>query len=199
MPQLELSSRSPRSLAAVALFTLVVLVTIAAGRLRAAPAQATLVRCDPVAFGAEIGETVTFAIYVENVVELYAADVQMSFDPSVAQVIDANPDRGGTQIEILDDFLSSDFVVRDRADNVAGTIWYANTQLNPTEPVSGSGPLARVTMQSLGPGFFNMVITSQELATNTGAVIPSTTINCRVNFFDPNATSTIFMPVAISP
>ncbi len=146
-----------------------------------------------------MGKTVSFTIFVQDVVDLYGADVQMSFDPAVAQVVDADPRKGGTQIEILDEFLSPDFTIRDRADNVAGTIWYANTQVNPTEAVSGSGPLARVTLEPLQPGSFDVIITSWQLGRRNGTEIPATARDCRVTFFDPDTTSNTYLPVSFAP
>jgi hypothetical protein len=190
--------RSRTTLASIAL-ALLLTVFIGSIALNAAPVQDTIVRCDPEVVAVEIGNTVSFTIFIEDVVDLYGADVQMSFDPTIAQVVDADPGKGGTQIEILDDFLSSDFTIRDRADNVAGTIWYANTQVNPSQPVSGSGPLARVTMESVQPGSFDVVITSSQLGRINGTEIPATARNCRVTFFDPNTTSKTYLPVSIAP
>lgn len=190
-----------RSRSKVAAMTLALLMAALFGSLglRAAPAQDAVVRCDPEVVAVQMGETVSFTIFVEDVVDLYGADVQMSFDPTVAQVVDADPGKGGTQIEILEDFLSPDFTIRDRADNVAGTIWYANTQVNPTEAVSGSGPLARVTMESLKPGSFDVIVTSWQLGRRNGTEIPSVARNCRVTFFDPDTTSNTYLPVSIAP
>lgn len=190
-----------RSRSKVAAMTLALLMAALFGSLglRAAPAQDAVVRCDPEVVAVQMGETVSFTIFVEDVVDLYGADVQMSFDPTVAQVVDADPGKGGTQIEILEDFLSPDFTIRDRADNVAGTIWYANTQVNPTEAVSGSGPLARVTMEPLKPGSFDVIVTSWQLGRRNGTEIPSVARNCRVTFFDPDTTSNTYLPVSIAP
>ncbi len=181
----------------LAFIALIVLLAAVGTRLQALPAQDAVVRCDPEVVTMEIGETASFTIYVENVVDLYAADVQMSFDPAIAQVVDADPVKGGTQIEILDELLFPDFVVRDRADNVAGTIWYANTHINPRGPVSGSGALARVTMTSLRAGSFDVPITSQELAMSNGVTIPATARDCYVTIFDPNAISKTYLPVSL--
>lgn len=190
-----------RSRTKVAAMTLALLMAALFGSLglRAAPAQDAVVRCDPEVVAVQMGETVSFTIFVEDVVDLYGADVQMSFDPTVAQVVDADPGKGGTQIEILEDFLSPDFTIRDRADNVAGTIWYANTQVNPTEAVSGSGPLARVTMEPLKPGSFDVIVTSWQLGRRNGTEIPSVARDCRVTFFDPDTTSNTYLPVSIAP
>ena len=47
------------------------------------------------------------------------------------------------------DFLSADFVVQNRADNQAGTIDFAVTQLNPSKTKSGSGTLFTVYFQGI--------------------------------------------------
>lgn len=165
----------------------------------ASTSDETIIRCDPETVVAEIGEPLSFTVFIENVTDLYGADVKMSFDPTKAAVVDADAAKGGTQIEILDDLLQPDFVLRDRADNVAGTIWYAVSHVNPREAVSGSGALFRVTMESLQPGSVEAIITSRELAMRNGVEIPTTIGNCLVTFFDPNAISQTFLPIGIAP
>lgn len=190
----------PRLIAAAILLSVLLLALVYGTRLLSAtPHQETVLRCEPESIVVEIGESVTFTIFVQDVVDLYGADVRMSFDPTIAQVVDANGAKPGVQIELLDEFLSPDFVLRDVADNDAGTIWYANAQVNPTEAVSGSGPLARVTMESLKPGSFEVPFTFQELVLRNGDPIPTTVRNCNVAFFDPNAISNTFLPVSIAP
>ncbi|MDX1417365.1 MAG: cohesin domain-containing protein [Candidatus Promineifilaceae bacterium] len=157
--------------------------------------QQTTVRCEPALISSELTSTVAFAIYVENVNELNAADIQMSFDTSLAQVVDADPNIPSTQIEILDEFLAPDFVVRKVADNSAGTIWYANTQVNPSPPVSGSGALARVTLAPQTAGEFTMHFTHSELVLNNGNEIPSTAQDCTVWFYDPDSLEKTHLPV----
>jgi hypothetical protein len=190
----------PRPVPVLALITALLLIVLAGlGPLAAAPAVDTIVRCEPELIVGQIGAPVSFTIFVDDVADLYGADVRLSFDPSVAQVVDANPGKGGTQIEILDAFLSPDYVLRDRADNVAGTIWYANTQINPSPPVAGSGALARVTLQPLKAGGFDMPITNADLANGRGETLPANARDCRVTFLDPNTTSKTYLPVSLAP
>lgn len=179
--------------AALAL-TLFLVSSKAGSIVRAAPQQ-TIVRCEPEIIISDFKTPVSFTIFVENVAELNAADVRMSFDPSVAQIADAEANVPGTQIELLDEFLSPDFVVRKVADNEAGTIWYANTQVNPTAPVSGSGPLARVTLQPQTVGAFFLEFTYQELVMNNGAQIPAIARDCEVSFFDPDNLRSTYLPL----
>lgn len=180
--------------------TLVLVLTIGflavVGTTQAGEAQSDpIVRCDPVVAVGPSDEPLTVDIYIENVVELYGADVRLSFDPSIAQIVDADPNSDGTQIEILDEFLSPDFVLRRIGDNTAGTIWYAVSQVNPSPPVSGSGALGRITFQPLKAGTFDMPITYQLLATAEGNELDATVVDCRVSFIDMEAGIKNFMPV----
>lgn len=197
---LESTSAPRRQTLALLLGLLGLVALLAVGRaLRAESVQSTVLRCDPQHPVVTLGEPVSFTIYVQDVVDLYAADVRMSFDPTKVHVVDANPAKPGTQIEMLDEFLSPDFVLRDVADNVTGTIWYANSQVNPSEEVSGSGALARITMQSSAGGTFLLVFTFHELVVRNGDPIETTAIDCRVTIFDPNTIRKTFLPVSLAP
>jgi hypothetical protein len=121
-----------------------------------------------------VGMTTTVFIYVTDVQDLYGADVQLAFDTSLVEVVDADPGTPGVQIELLSDFLSPDWPIKNEADNKKGTIWYAVTQLNPSEPVSGSGPLAAIEFRGLAVGSSPITVTSQKLADRHGITIPAT-------------------------
>ena len=73
--------------------------------------------------------------------------MRAKFDPAVLEVVDANPAQDGVQI-VPGSFLKPDFVVRSLADNAAGTIWYASTQVSPTLPVSGTGVLFSAVLRA---------------------------------------------------
>jgi len=174
------------STAAIVGLALALLVGYAAAAMPASAGRAgadnTVVRCNPAVVTGSVRSGVSVEIYVENVVDLYGADVRLSFDPAFAQVADADPAASGVQIEILRDFLTPDFVVRKSADNISGTIWYAATQVNPTLPVTGSGALARLTFVPQMTGTFTMSFTYQELVRRTGAQIPATAQDCVITF-----------------
>ena len=179
----------------VGLLLLVVVLALGGGRAAASP-SATIVRCDPATVVGPIGGAVNVDIYVENVVELYAADVRLSFDTTALQVVDADPDPNvtGVQIQPLDTFLSPDYVVRRMADNDEGTIWYAATQMNPAEAVSGSGPLARITFRALRPGAFTLPITYYKLVRRNSLEIPATAQGCAVTFVEIDSGGVTFVP-----
>ncbi len=164
----------------------------------------TLVRCNPAIAGGIVGQPLDVDIYVENVKDLWAGDVQFSFDTTIAQVVDAEPPaENGTQIKPLDTFLKPDFVLRKIADNTLGTIWYAASQVSfpppepPRNPVSGSGPLARITFLGLKAGSFTMPITYQKLVLKDSVQIPATPVDCQISFIVVEPDLSIYLPVAL--
>jgi hypothetical protein len=163
-------------------------------RTAAAAGPDALVRCNPADPSSAYTSDVEVEIYVEGVADLYGADAQLAFDTSLAQVVDAHAGLAGVQIDPLNAFMSADWVVRQGADNTAGTIWYGATQTNPTPPANGSGALARFTLHPLTYGSFTMSFTSAELATRDGEVITSTTQSCLVSFTTPLPTTTSLSP-----
>jgi len=146
------------------------------------PAQGTIVRCEPAAITVPVGQVVSMDLYVQDVGDLYGADLQLSFDPAVVRVVDADQNAAGVQIQLLSGFLKPDFVVRKVADNISGTIWYAATQVNPTLPVTGSGSLARVTLLPQATGTYSMPFTYQKLLRRTGVQVPATSQDCWMTF-----------------
>jgi hypothetical protein len=195
-------SRNSQRAAPVALLIGLLLVgaVVMAGRTASAAPQATIVRCDPATVAGPLGSTIDIDIYVENVVDLYGADVRLGFDPDVLEVVDADPATPGVQITPLDDFLSPDFVVRKGLGYAEDpdVIWYAATQVNPSEAVSGSGPLARITFRAQQPGTFTLPITYHKLARRDSLEIPSVAQGCSISFVDIDSGGVTFVPITVS-
>ncbi len=126
---------------------------------------------------AEVGEGQTAAVqvWVRDVQDLYGLDIRLQFDPNVVEVMDEYPQQAGVQMR-PGDFLSVDFIIRNTADNEEGTLWYALTQVNPTQPRSGSGVVLIIRFKGKQLGETSaLTFTRCELATRTGATIPCTT------------------------
>ena len=186
--------------AAVVVAALLLLVVLVVGRPATAAPQATIVRCDPATVAGPLGSTVDVDIYVQDVVDLWAADVRIAFDETALRVVDADPSSpDSVEIQPLDTFLSPDFTVRLGVyeQNGQTIIWYASTQVNdpnnPKPAATGSGPLAKITFQALKAGQFTLPIVSQQLATTNGE-IPATAQGCSVTFFDIDAGGVTFVP-----
>jgi len=131
--------------------------------------------------------------------------MRISFDPTLLEVQDAGPSVGGVQVQPLSKFLIPDFVVKKKACNAvdptdpecqeAGIVWYAVTQLNPSMPVSGSGPLAAVTFKRLQPGTTVLRATRNQLADRFGVLIPSSSQNGAVEL--PPAVRKNYLPLIL--
>jgi len=143
-------------------------------------AQSTTILIQPSSSYVNVGDTVTVDIRIEDVPDgddgLYGVDVQLSFDPALLEVQDAdgNP-ANGVQIEV-GSFPAPDVIANNKADNSAGTIWYAVSQRNDLhpDPVSGSGTLASITFKGLAVGTSPVAFTYQKMVNKDGEQIPAT-------------------------
>jgi hypothetical protein len=115
------------------------------------------------------------ALSLENVTDLAGAEVHLSFDPDVVEVVDADPDEEGIQIA-HGGFLDADFVAQNRADPSTGRIDYAVARMPPHEPADGSGPLAVITLRLVGSGEAVLTLQDVLLADPEGYPIPVETV-----------------------
>ena len=85
----------------------------------------------------------TLYIRVEGARQLYAVDLQLTFDASRYQVADTDPARSGVQIK-PGEAPVPDFVAANKADNQQGVVRYVATQLGAAPGFSGDGLVATV-------------------------------------------------------
>jgi len=160
------------------------------------PEATPLIRCDPVSVTALVGQNAVIDLYMQDITNLYGMDLRVSYDPTIGQVIDQNLYAPGTQFQLIYTFFVHGFVIKQDVYGPSdippncGThcLWYAGTQLNPTPPVYGSGPIARVTFLGLQAGTFPMNWINTQLSAPGG--IPITPVNnlpCSVTFESPTA------------
>lgn len=152
------------------------------------------VRCEPTAVSAPVGQTVSIDLYVADVSNLYGADLRISFDPTIGQVVDQDLFTPGTQIQPLYTWLLPGFVIHREIHSPTSIppncgvwcVWYAATQTNPTPPANGEGPVARITFLGLQAGTFPMNWINAQLSAPGGVPItPVNTQACQVTFVDP--------------
>ena len=91
----------------------------------------------PASLEIAVGQTGTLTLVLDGAQEAYGIDVRGTFDPNVIELVAA---ASGSPLT-AGGFIKPDFIVRNTIDNVAGTFQWAATQVNPTAPVSGSGPI----------------------------------------------------------
>lgn len=163
MQQLSLNRRS-----------LIVLVLLVVGGLAAfttlSRAQGPKIWIDPPLVELAPGDESTVAIHVSNVTTMAGAEVHLTFDPVIMEVLDADPGTDGVQIA-HGDFLSPDFVAQNIVDMSTGTIDYAIACMPADKAVSGDGVLARISFRTLSAGKTQLVIRSVILADKGGVPI----------------------------
>ncbi len=174
---------------------MVLVLALALSGLFARPAQAqsegggTIVRCEPTSVTADVGEEFFIDFYIQDVVNLQAADVGMTFDPNIAEAIDMQPATPAT-IELLPIYeLMTGLVipVQNYADNTTGKADYAAGIFGVGTAVSGSGSIARLGFLGLQNGSFTMEHFVSHLSDPNGGAIPHTTQDCLVTIGTPTA------------
>ncbi len=158
-------------------------LTIWPAALRAQTAPAT-VRPTPATLEIGVGQTVAVAIQLENVQGAYGIDVRGRFNPAVVEIVGASVaaplSAGG--------FIKPDFVVVNTIDNQAGTFHWAATQINPAEPVNGSGPVVVFSLRGKASGQSSLIeLTAVELANANGLALPVTFQTSSVAVVAPGA------------
>jgi hypothetical protein len=131
----------------------------------------TQVRFLPEESALHVGEQLRLAIWVENVENLYGAEIRFRYDPLVLEAIDAEPDWVGTQME-PGTFPFPDFVVKNQVDTESGEIWYAVVQIAPRKGTSGTGIMASTTLLAKAPGTGGFVVKNLTLVDRNAEEIP---------------------------
>lgn len=157
--------------------------------------QTVIIKVAPETIQVAPGETTQFAIEIKNARDLYAFDVQLTFDPDVIEIVDANPNQDGVQMS-QGTFFDPGFVIRNIADNEAGKLHYAMTQLNPSEAKSGDGVLVVVEIRGKTANTTSpLTITKGEVAQRTGQKLPTTLLSGEAEVALSGSTSPTVTPI----
>ena len=153
----------------------IALITIAALLAGIAPAAAqtgTIVRVDPAYKLVRQGDEFVLTIQIDDVVNLYAFEILVSFPPDKLEVVSASHG----------DFLEGPFLGLVTWDNDGGTVTAIVSQQNPTEPQTGSGRLVVITFQALGDRTdADIVLSEVTLSDHNGFEIPCSLQDGRVH------------------
>lgn len=107
----------------------------------------TTIKIMPESVRLRVNETAKIDLTIDQVSGLYGAEFRLQFSPDALEIVDAQPDQAGVQIQ-AGTMPIPDFVVINTVDNQAGTIDYAVTQLPPNEPGEGDGVIASLTVHA---------------------------------------------------
>ena len=127
-----------------------------------AAGETTMVVVLPASGNHEVGDLLLVEVHVQNVTNLYGADIKLNFDPGRLQAV-------STQVTPRSDLLSPDLVLIKSANNNTGEIQYVVSQVG-ADPVSGSGALFSFQVRFVGPGVASIAIEQQTLASLDGQI-----------------------------
>ncbi len=150
---------------------LALLILLPAGVAGTAP-MATTMTLSPSAAIIHACEVIEVEVWVNDVDDLYGAEVHLTFDPAIVEVIDADAIAPGVQAANGGLLQEPIFAAVNQADNTTGEIRFAATQLYPTAPASGSGALIVITMRAKSEGVSDLAFTFSRLATRDTDDLP---------------------------
>ena len=123
-----------------------------------------------------LGESGWIDIKLNNVNNLYGADIRVGFDGSVVQVLDAIP---GDGVNVEPGVIPQpDSIWRNEVHNDTGVIWYVVVQLSPSPPSNGSGTVFRIRVQGIGEGTTVLSFTYHKLSDAGSEPIPHSVGQC---------------------
>ena len=127
--------------------------TPGAGATPAAPLVAgpAKMRFEPQSLNLKVGQTVTVAIAVDNVTDLFSVPLLLQYNPAVVSVEDVQHGgflSGGTQ----------EIAIVSRVDKEHGQATISTTRQPNTPGVNGSGTLMGIVVKAIAPGTSNLAI-----------------------------------------
>ena len=142
----------------------------------AAQSTATL-GCRLEAATVAVGADTTLIIEVADVDNLYGYQLKLNYDAARVQIQDGDSERSGVNLA-LGSFLKPDFIVWNEADNAAGNVALALTQINPSPASNGSGELARAVVRGVAAGAVSFTFAEVILSDAQGVALTQTVEGC---------------------
>jgi hypothetical protein len=133
----------------------------------------SLLWLNPTSTTLHLEDTADIIIQLDDVTNVFAAEMGLEFDSTLLAVIDADSEEMGVQID-KGVCPSPDFVLTNIADNTAGMIEYVITQLSPTSACDG-GEVASIEFQCLSEGTSQVTFTHSLLSDPNGSFIAAGT------------------------
>lgn len=131
------------------------------------------VQPDPGYIELGLGGTGSVSISALSVVDLYAVQLSLGFDPALVQVMDADPIHAGVQVGV-GSIISGPYwnVAQNSVNNVAGTISIFASLSNPETWFDGSGTLIEAMFLGSAAGTSPLTLTEVILSDRFGMGLP---------------------------
>lgn len=132
--------------------------------------------------GVPPGSIVTIGVEITEVVDLYAFQFDMSYDPAILELTSTS------EGSFLPPVAPTSFI-SGSIDNLTGvTSFNAGTLLGPEPGASGAGVLAGFAFTVLSPGSSPLTLSNITLLDSQGAELPATAIPGEIEVPEPSTT-----------
>ena len=137
------------------------------------------------------GARVEVPIEIRGAVDLYAIDIELSFDPAMLGAEDADPSMDGVQ-PALGTFLDAGLLLFNDIDLETGVVRFVMSQVNPSEPKSGDGILLVLYLVGKTAGESFLTVNSITLSDRMGNELPASGVGAMITVAEdaPAVTST---------
>ena len=145
---------------------------------------------DPLASIVDLGDEVAIDVTVSGVTNLHSLQLELAFDPTVLNVVDADGGQQGFQIAPGDIFPPEESPFQNQANNSTGQINYEIAGFT-SNPFTGDGVIATIRFVAVGSGQSNLTFSTHVLSDPDGTQIPSASAPGSVSVSaEPTQTST---------
>jgi hypothetical protein len=121
------------------------------------------VRIQPTEADVDVGRTVTVEVWLEDAGNYYGLDIRLAFDPALVRVPSG---RVTPRWEVFDS--ANHFAIKNEANNISGTVWYAVTNISPAEPFTGTGRICAIAFTGVASGTTPLHFTYAKGSTRSG-------------------------------
>ncbi len=137
------------------------------------------------------GARVEVPIEIRGAVDLYAIDIELSFDPAMLSAEDADPSMDGVQ-PALGTFLDAGLLLFNNIDLETGVVSFVMSQVNPSEPKSGDGILLVLYLVGKTAGESFLRVNNITLSDRFGNELPASGVGAMITVAEdaPVVTST---------
>lgn len=145
-------------------------------------AQASLT-FQPANVSLAVGADTWIDIRINNVTNLYAVDVRLTYGSAIIEVLDGSATRPGINLQ-PGTFPKPEIIIKNDVNNALRDIWYVVGQQSPTPAVSGSGVLARIHIRGVASGNTTISFVGHAFSSPEGYPIASTAGVCNIQVGD---------------
>lgn len=130
----------------------------------------TRVNLAPNSLNLRVGQTGQMAVDVANITGLFGVELQLSYDPAIIEVVDADPGAPGTQVAPGAVFAGVEIFDVEN-ETASGQIKFSATRTAPTPPFDGTGSIIQITWRGKAVGQSTVTLDTVKLANTDGQPI----------------------------